>query len=138
MSLKVEKTIYDKLAATAGVTALVSTNIFFVNAAQGTAYPYITLNRVTTDPVPVAGGWNNRKTTNITLQVDILGATYSSVKNVADQVRTALYGYSDSGGDPSVGSVILVDESDDFEQPETGRARPVYRVQMDFSIWYAD
>ena len=52
MSLKVEKTIYDKLAATAGVTALVSTNIFFVNAAQGTAYPYITLNRVTTDPVP--------------------------------------------------------------------------------------
>jgi len=138
MSLKVEKSIYDQLAATSAVTALVSTNIFFGNAAEGTAFPYITLIRISTDAVPVSSGANTNKTTNATIQVDIFARTYSSAKNVAGEVRTSLYGFSDTGGDPQLAPTLLVGEFDDMDEPKTGRGRPIYRVSQDYSVWFAD
>lgn len=48
-SLKARKAIYDKLVATAGVTALVNTRIYQVTAPSNAAYPYIVIGDRTTD-----------------------------------------------------------------------------------------
>jgi|TARA_R100001086_G_scaffold238110_2_gene162635 hypothetical protein len=138
MSMKIEKSVYDKLAATAAVTNLVSTKIFFMAADQGTALPYITILRVSTNAPLTSDGPTNIKTTNVTDQIDIWGPSYPSVKEIADAVRDALFGWTDTGADPTVGGSQLTGERDLLEPPIDGKRIPVFRVSMDFSVWFAD
>lgn len=138
MSTKIEKSMRVKLAATTAVTTLVSTRIYYGNAVQGASFPYIVLNRISTDGIGVSAGQNASKTTNVRMQVDLWDDDYEGTKNLADAVRAALFGWTDPTADPSVGSCLLIDESDDLESPATGGTRPLYRVSQDYSVWYAD
>jgi len=138
MSGKIEKSVYDKRAGTSGVTDIVGTSIFFINAPQGTSFPFVTIQRVGTEPINHATG--NGGTFNVTDQIDMYdkgSAGYEAVKNLADAVRDALSGWTDTTADPSVGMSLLVSERDDIERPEAGRGRPIYRVSQDYSIWFA-
>jgi hypothetical protein len=137
MSQKIERSVYQRLAAVSGVTNIVGTNIFYINADEGTAFPYITLLRITTDAMAVSSGTNSSGSTNVTDQIDMFGATYESVKLLADAVRSALFGWNSTGSDPSISSVILISERDEFERPASGKAVPIYRVTQDYSIWFA-
>ena len=138
MSEKVEKSVYDKLAGTSAVTTIVGTNIFYLNAPQGTALPYITINRVSTDAILTSSGPTATATTNVTDQVDMFGATYESVKLLADAVRATLFGWTDTGADPSISASLLTGERDELIPPATGTGVPVYQVSQDYSIWFSD
>lgn len=139
MSERIEKSVYDRLAASSDVTDIVGTSIFFINADQGTSMPYITMQRITTDPVSASNtGVTANKTTNVDMQINCLDVTYYGVKALAEAVRASLFGWSDSGGDPSISPALLTGESDDFDQPTTGKSTPTYRVIQSYSLWFSD
>ena len=140
MSKKIEKSVRAKLAATAAVTTIVSTRMYFVNATPGATMPYLTIQRVSSNPINTSDGPTDNNTENVTDQITMFAAGskgYETVKNLADAVRTALWGWTDTGADPSVSASLLTDERDDFEQPATGRGTPVYSVQQDYSLWFS-
>ena len=94
MGLTLEESIYKHLAATAGVTGLVSTRIYPVIAPQGESLPYIVYQKIVEIPVHAMSA--DPEIRNRRYQFTILAETYSSVSAISIQVKSALQDYQTS------------------------------------------
>lgn len=101
----VEEVIQTRLAATAGLTALVGTRIYWLHVPQETATPYVAhfeVSQITrphamgTDPGDVVSRW----------QVSVFADTPSTAKDCAEQVRAALQRYRGTVSGVTVDDVL--------------------------------
>lgn len=126
-----EEALRARLLASSGVSALVSTNIVWIERPQGSALPAITLQRITSGREYTYGGASG--TSNPIVQVDCWGRSYGEAKAVSRAVISALEPAITQGGvrfGPS-----FVDSNRDMPSEELPGGVKVFRVSLDFRIW---
>ena len=116
--------IYAKLAATAGVTALVSTRIYPVLMPQENAYPAIVYS-VSNQPLDAnmkdRGPYHDRATVSFTYWADIQFGqdAYTSLDSIDSAVRTALDFVAATAGGVTVETCKYLGSEDVFNEERT-------------------
>lgn len=81
-------TIVAALKAAAGVTALVSTRIYPMQAEAGVAMPYVVVELLAAQPVNHLRGWSGSDANQVL--VSVFASTYQDARAVSAAVRAAL------------------------------------------------
>ena len=105
--------VYGILSADSNVTALVSTRIFPVRAAQGQSWPFVSYQVIDNNPTKQDSGPSPMD--ELLVQVNCYADKWSDVENLASTVRTALDGYSGTVNSTDVRYVEYEDEQDLFD-----------------------
>jgi len=130
----IETALYDLLRLDTTVSGIVSDRIEPQIIPQGTAYPAIRLNHIssvrehnlvdTVEMVPAR------------FQIDCYGSTHAGARTLADAVRGALDNYRGTVGTVVIQATHLIDEGDYFsEQVGVDQLRR-YGKRQDYTIWY--
>ena len=131
----VESQIYTQLAATIAVTDVVSTRIYRYQAPRAAALPYLTFQRIDTQIENHATGAT--VTTHCRVMVDSWGEDMDTVRKLADAVGTAISGWSNPGGSPSISMCHQISDVDLSEIPDEGNDQMLFRISQDYELWYA-
>lgn len=127
-----EEALIARLLATTGVTALVSTRIYWVERPQAKALPSITLQVISPGRSYTFGGADG--TADPRVQVDCWGRSYSEAKAVSRAVIDALEPpASQDGIEFHKGFLDAASDEPVEDLPGGGK---VYRVSMDFFLWW--
>lgn len=126
----VEEAVKARLAAVAGVTALISTRVYPVKLPQSATLPAVTYQRVSTIRENAMGADPGVARTR--LQVTSAATSYSALKGVTEAVRAALQRYSGTIGGVVVLDVFLDNETDLFGEEENDAG--VYLTAQDFIV----
>jgi hypothetical protein len=120
------------LNATAGLTALVSTRIYFVKAPQDVTNPYVVVSKISGVREHAHEGASGLA--HPRFQCSVFATTYKEAKSIAVQIQTALQGHSGTIGGAGGVEVngIFYDDEVDFWEEEHG----LYHIAMDFRIWH--
>lgn len=108
-------------------TALTNNRIYPDNLPQNPTLPAITYVCIST--LRRHEFEKDSKTIDSTIQFTVWGNSRKATKTLSTQLRKALQDYSGTIGSVRVSAVLLLDETDDFED-ET----KLYRTDMDFKI----
>jgi len=129
--------ITTKLEATEAVTNIAGTRIYPQRALQGAARPFVVIQVVSSGPVNGLGG--PLGSTRARVQVTAWADKIATALNLADEVRQALQPFTiaAAGGDPGVGSVLMLDEEDD-QVTVQGRDKAISGRRQEFSFWLDD
>lgn len=115
------------------LSALVGSKVWWSQAVQGEAPPYVTL-RVISAPrdyhMQGASGLVESR-----VQIDCDAATYAAAKSVARAVEGALSGFKGTQGNTKFLAVFLDQERDSNEEL-TGTSKRMFRTSLDFLIWH--
>lgn len=127
-----EEALISYLLADSGVAALASTRLYWVQAAQGVAKPYATLQRVSglrDTPMDGPSGLIESR-----VQIDCYGLTYAAAKTLARAIETAISGAAFTQGSTYFQGCFLDAERDGYE----AEASPdkLFRVSLDFIIFH--
>ena len=129
-----EEALRNYLLAGAGLVSLVAARIHWVRSPQGSASPRIVLYRISGVRDMVMNGPSGLVSSRV--QVDCIGASYSSAKTVARAVEGRLSGFSGTPGGVDFQGCFLIGERDDFEDTDT--PDKLFRTSLDFNIWHKD
>jgi hypothetical protein len=128
----IEAALYDKLSKASAVTALVSTRIYPVLAAQSVTGDYITYGKVSGQPhhtmqAPAGLRW---------ARFSFYGhaGTYANAKAITDAVLATLDGLAETVAGVQIGACLSQEEMD-LEFDDTAR---LYTRAVDFLIHYAE
>lgn len=127
----------DKLKAASSVTDLVGQRVYVMEAPQDAVVPYITVFEVSRTPENYVTGAPDNVRSRV--QVDCWSSTLLSTngaKTIASAVRAALSEWTTTSTTPDVYSTKENLSQDMREAPSFGKEDPIYRVMMDWSIWY--
>jgi len=122
--------IRNKLVNTSAVTALVSTRIRPLRAADTDIYPYIIYESISTPSEQTKDG--NAEWYKMRFQLSMLAASLANVQSIAGQVRIALDGASGSIAGFTVQRITFEDERDIFN--DNSAVDGVYMLQQDYFI----
>lgn len=118
--MSVESDLYDKLRATAAVTAIVpQARITPVKRLQEADLPAITYERVTNTPIQNIAG-DTSDCDQVRMRVNCWAMTYAQTKTLSAAVRTAV---------ATMRSYFISDQ--DLYEDDT----QIHRVALDFYIW---
>lgn len=136
--MTIESALYSYLSNKASVTALVSDRIYPQVAPQGTAYPFVTFNVLSEDTQHDMSGASGL--TNVAMQIDAWCETVADRVSVSEALRNALDGFRGAMGTESlhISNFFMTDRQNFVEGDTEGKAHPLYRSSMDFSIWHAE
>lgn len=139
MSSNVEKHLTAKLAATAAVTALVSSRVYPVQAPQSADLPYIIYSRAATRFPSMKSEGASAGTGVATISLSSWASTYSAAKGLADAVRGAVDGWRDQTLEPKIDRGSVMDEADAILSPEEGKEMPeAYGVVHDIDVYFEE
>ena len=118
------------LTANAGVSALVVSRVFIAGGRQGSEYPYVTLQRISTQGAGHLDGPSNLDWPRV--QIDVWSPKGLDALNVAEAIRTAI----DSVTVTALGlafSATFQDQRGPAPDEETRN----FRVSQDYLIFHA-
>lgn len=132
-----EEGLGDYLATYAGLTALISTRVYWMREPQGITLPCLTFERIDTMRThthDTSGA--NTDLARPRFQFDAVAETYSSAKAITDQVRAALNGKSGTIGVTYTHTIqaALVDA----EEPDYDAETETYTSRSEYLIWHVD
>lgn len=133
--MTIEDAIYTKLSSDASVSGIVSDRVYPYVASSSATLPYVVFQKVSGGPINQNTG--STGTINVRIQIDVLHDNYEDCRTLAEAVFSAMDGWRDVSADPSVSSCLMVEERDDFDEPQAAGRQFVYRVIQDYSIWYS-
>ena len=125
------------LEAQTGITNLVSTRIFGIKRPQkNRTLPAITYERL-------SGGHDHTLSSAAgsampRFRIHCWATTYVGADTLAEAVRNEMQGFSGAMGSTTTHSVILEDESDEYEDPEDASDQGVYGIALDYLIRYVE
>ena len=126
--MPIESALYSKLAATSGVTALVSTRIYPNAIPQNASLPAIAYQVISTDRNYRQAGQSNVALPRI--QITVEAVSYSSMVAVCAAVRAALSGYKGTVGTVVIGGIFLETEYDGYNlDTDTTVRRQDYTIE---------
>lgn len=125
--MHINDALYGYLSTHAGLTTLISDRIYPDNIPQDSTLPAITYIRISTQRMHEFE--KDSKTVNTTIQFTIWAASRKITKTVSTQLRKALQDYSGVMNSVRVSAVLLLDETDDYNN-ETR----LFNTYMDFKI----
>ena len=124
--MNIEEALYSCLTSDAGVAALVSTRIYPNVVPQDIALPAVAYQRISTTRVMAHDGPTG--VANARFQFTVSASTYSSARNVANAIRTALDGFSGLMGGQSGVKVEAVFVENDFDGYNQAGGEQVVRL----------
>ncbi len=136
--MTIETALYSYLSTKAEVTAAVSTRIFPQVAAEGTIYPFVVYSVISDNPEHDMDGAVGL--TSINMQIDVWSETIALRMSIAEIIRNVLDGFRGNMGTENLYiQSCFLDNRANFEERDTeGKADPVYRSSLDFSIWHVE
>ena len=123
----IDTAVYTRLAACAGLTALVSTRIYAHFTPQNATYPCVVHNQISGPRQYVMGEQN--PIVRARWQLDSYAATSVAARAVSEQVRLALSNYHGTSDSVVIDHVEQVNELSDYNESEE-----LHRVIQDFMI----
>lgn len=133
----VDAWLSDRLNTAAGILVVTTTaKAFPIYAPQKENYPFITFRRSNT-----RRDYTMRKNDGkpfVTFDIYCWDDGYADVKTLADAVRIAIDGYTDSGESPPIDRAFVTDEEDVPEPPEFAGEQPVYGVHLVLEVCHTE
>lgn len=127
-----EAFLYQRLTSQTAVSSLVGTRVYPILAPAGTPLPLVVYQRTGVDrPQSLAGNVGNPV---VTLQLTTYGTSYTSVKNIARQVRLAIDGWTGTTAGVTIQRTTLTGEADGVDMPADDQMLPYYNVQQTFEF----
>lgn len=126
----IEEALYAKLTATAGVTSLVATRIYPLQAPQTDLDDYVTYERPSGAPYGQHSGPSGL--TWARLSYVCHSSRYANAKTAAKAIRDALDGFAGVVSGMQIGHCIAEEDADIGFDPETRR----YVTAIDFNVQY--
>ena len=130
----IEQALMTLLNATAALTAVTSTRIYFVKSPQDVTAPYVVVSKISSvrqhDHDGAAGLAQAR------FQFSCFATTYTVVKTMAAAIQSALQGYSGTmggAGGVTVNGAFYEDETDFWEEESK-----LYHLALDFLLWHKE
>ncbi len=108
MSAELEKGLFSILTGNSPETS--ASSRVYPRLPQGVTFPAIRYQRISTQRFQALNG--SVGVTNATIQIDCMAANYSQGKDLADEVRSILHGYSGAWGSLTARLVVLETEND--------------------------
>ena len=130
-----ETQIYTQLADTSTLTDEVGTRIYRYRRNRGSAFPAVTFERIETTTENHSTGAT--VTEHCRVEVDSWAEDMDTCRTVADAVKTALSGWSNTGGTPSISMSHIQSDIDMTEEPNDGTDVLLHRISQDYELWYA-
>lgn len=131
--MSIETELFSYLSTYAGLTTLVSTRIYPVDAPQQPTYPYIVYFKVNNNRKYCHQGFANASTQ--LFQADCYATTYSDAKAIATQLITAIDSWYLTN--TKVQAAFIDNEADVIEENvKTSETLKVYCVPIDFICYY--
>lgn len=116
----------------------VDARVYWNEAPQDAAMPYIVLRLVSAERQPTVAGPSGLA--RVRVQADIVAATALSADNIRDALRRALDGYDKAMGAAAldVRIVHIESEADTLFPPDHGSDEGTHITSVDFFAWYAE
>ena len=111
--MSIESATYTRLAAHAGVSALVSDRIYPQHLPQNTTYPCVAYRRQDGNPVSLLGSDTSVMHTRI--EIACFAVAYDAMINLADEIRQCWQRYSGTSDSVVIRDTFIVDISNDYE-----------------------
>jgi hypothetical protein len=127
-----EAFLFQRLTGRTAVSSVVGTRVFPIIAPQGTALPLIVYQRTNVQREQSLTGPIGRPV--ITLQLTSYGTSYSSVKQLAREVRLAVDGWTGTTAGVTIQRSTLKTEADGVDLPADDQMLPYYSVQQSFEF----
>ena len=130
----IEQALMTFLLAQTGITGYVGRRIYFNQAKQATAKPYLVIKKISGPREHSHDG--SCGLAHPRFQFSCFAKEYGDAKNAIAAIQTALDGYSGTmGGDSgvTVGAAFYDDENDFYEE-DTG----LHHVAADYIIWHKE
>lgn len=100
----IEQAIYNILANTAGISALVGTRIYQVKMPDNVTFPAISYQTSYGSQIESFTGFSGLK--NPVISIDSWASSAGVAKDLAEKIRVALHGYSGTYGDITIDNVL--------------------------------
>jgi hypothetical protein len=126
----IDAALIAALTAAPTVSALAGTRVFVAGARQGSTYPYVTVQRISTQGAGHLGGPSNLDWPRF--QIDVWGTTALSALDLAEAIRVAIDGVTTTAGGYSF-SATLQDQRGPSPDEETRN----FGVSQDYYIWHS-
>ena len=131
--MEIEEALTAYLLAHTGLAALVGTKIYWHEAPQGTALPFVIGQNVSDVKNPIHGGISTLENPNH--QFTAYAATKKSAKAIAKQIKAALLGYSGTLSGVQIHNIQLLNELSTLEKSADGTTK-VYATDLEFQVFY--
>lgn len=126
--MMITEAFYAKLAATTGLTSLVSTRIYPIRLPQNPVFPCVTFQVISEPRIHSLDG---ASAPNAIIQVDCWARQHKEAHQVAEAVMAAFDSFAGTMGSVTVSACLLQNRQEIYE-PDVDD----YRVSLDFSVWY--
>ncbi len=133
-----EKALYSVITGDAGVSAIISTRMFPNVAPQGTTMPYVVYRMITESDRSRGISHDRGGLVARLFQLDVFGATYSAVKDLADKIRLAIDTTRKTAAGQTWQHASVDSQLDDWEFNLTGSETGVHRTTMDVTVWFME
>jgi len=128
--MTIESALRSMIIADETVEGLTGSRVYPGWLPQSVTLPCITYTKVSGERgmnVSAPSGYAHPR-----FQVDTWATTYAGAKTLANAVRQALNGVTNTTiSGVRIGSIVMLSERDDFETDTE-----IHRVSMDFSVWH--
>lgn len=130
----IKKAMSNFLRQSTGVSAVLDDRIFFLNAPTKSKLPYVVFETISSPGTHHMGGQS--EIANPTFQFSCFGKTGPEAEAAKEAIRNAIVGFRGLWDDVIISSVLLQDESDEFDPPDDGSEDGTFSELMDITIWY--
>lgn len=131
----IDESLVAILAGAGAVTALCGQRVYPLRARQTATRPYIVYQRISTVRYPSHDGASGLARPRF--QLRITGASYATVRQVADAVRTTLEGYSGEAAGVRIDGILLDNELDELDEA-TDDEGSSYSTLQDYFVWHGE
>lgn len=126
--MSIDAALIAALKANSGVAALVAMRVFVFGGRQGSDYPYVTIQQISTSGAPHLDGPSNLDWPRF--QIDSWGTSALDAANAAEAVRTAIDGVPIAGNPDFYAS--FQNQSGPAPDEETRN----FRVSQDYFLFH--
>lgn len=130
-----EEAIIQKLLEANSVTAIASTRIYPGLRLQSSELPSVIINTISSDPSYSDDGYDGIDESRI--QIDCIGDTYSSAKNLARAVVLELGAFSGNVSGVKF-YYITLDTQKDTTDAGVGGSEYLFRTTLDFAVTFGN
>lgn len=133
-----EKHVFQRLVTTPAVARLVGFQVFPLAVPKNATMPFVIYKRNNIVREATLAGPAYSPTVN--LQVSSWALTYEAARELANEIRVSLDGYTGTLCGVTIGDIRLVSETDDYLDPTSVGTQlpPAYEVRQLFQIRYAE